>query len=90
MIKFLEGVDSPLVENTVKDVADALVAVQVYESHELFGLTVEYIKQELLDLETPVRLACGAYGLLMRVIAAYAAACSFNRCVSASADTDHW
>ena len=53
----------------MKDVADALVAVQVYESHELFGLSVDYIKQELRDLETPIRLACGAYGLLVRAIA---------------------
>ena len=40
MIKFLEGVDHPAVENTVKDVANALVAVQVYESQELYGLSL--------------------------------------------------
>ena len=69
MLDFLRTVDDPSVERSVARVGAALLSVEIYESHELFGVGADHICSALSKLEPAVELPVGSYGLLMRAIA---------------------
>ena len=69
ILDFLRTVDEPSVERSVARVGAALLSVEIYESHELFGVGADHICSALSKLEPAVELPVGSYGLLMRAIA---------------------
>ncbi len=69
MLDFLRTVDDPSVERSVARVGAALLSVEIYESHELFGVGADHICSALSKLDPAVELTIGLYGLLMRAIA---------------------
>ena len=69
MLDFLRAVDEPRVERSVAKVGAALLAVEIFEAHELFGVGADHICSALSKLDPAVELTIGSYGLLMRAIA---------------------
>ena len=69
LLDFLHTFEEPAVERSVARVGAALLAVEIFEAHELFGVGADHICSALSKLDPAVELPVGSYGLLMRAIA---------------------
>ena len=69
MLDFLRTVNEPPVERSAARVGAAVLAVEIFEAHELFGVGDDHICSALGKLDPVQEVPVGSYGLLMRAIA---------------------